>query len=151
MLYSVVLVSAAQQCESAICIHISSLCWASHPLTPSHSSRSSQSMELSSLCYKQLPAICFMHGSVYMPVLFSRFAQPSPSHSVSKSPFCMSAFLFLPWKLVHHKLVVVHHCQLSLLATPLTVSLPGSSAHGISQARILGWVASPVRTGHERS
>ena len=58
-----------------ICIHISPPLWA--PLPPLHA-KSSQSTELSFLCYKQLPAGCFTHGSGYM----SGF----PSGSVVKNP-----------------------------------------------------------------
>ena len=47
LLYNVVLVSAVQQSESAICLHMSAPTWISHP----HPSRSSQSTKLSSLCY----------------------------------------------------------------------------------------------------
>ena len=45
LLYNVVLVSAVQHSESAICTHISSLFWISIPF------RSPQSTEQSSLCY----------------------------------------------------------------------------------------------------
>ena len=51
LLYRVMLVSAVQRSESAICIHISPPSWAPHSPPPSHPSRSSQSTELSSLCY----------------------------------------------------------------------------------------------------
>ena len=51
LLYRVMLVSAVQWSESAICIHISPPSWAPHSPPPSHPSRSSQSTDLSSLCY----------------------------------------------------------------------------------------------------
>ena len=56
LLYNVVLVSAVQQSESAVCIHISPLSWtylpSPHPrIPPSHPSRSPQSTELSSVHY----------------------------------------------------------------------------------------------------
>ena len=56
MLYNVVFISAVQQSESAICIHIPPS-WTSFSPTPHPSpSRSSQSPELSSLCYiQQIP------------------------------------------------------------------------------------------------
>ena len=47
LLYNVVLVSAVQQSESALSIHVPSLL----SLPPSHLSRSSQSTKLSSLCH----------------------------------------------------------------------------------------------------
>ena len=51
LLYNVVLVSGVQWSESAICIIISPPSLTSLPLPPSHPSRSSQTTELSSLCY----------------------------------------------------------------------------------------------------
>ena len=50
MLYNIVLVSAVQQSESAVCIHISPFFWAFLPSRPpSHPFRSPQSTKLSSL------------------------------------------------------------------------------------------------------
>ena len=37
------------------------------------------------------------------------------------------------------KVLVAHSCP--TVCDPMDCSLPGSSAHGIHQARILGWVA----------
>ena len=66
------LVSALPQCESTVSIHISL------PLEPSsHSpylSRSSQSTELSPLCYTTASDSSFTHGSVYMSVLIRPLA-----------------------------------------------------------------------------
>ena len=51
LLYNIILVSAVQQSESAICIHICPPSWISLPTPiPSHPSRSSQSTMLSFLC-----------------------------------------------------------------------------------------------------
>ena len=64
-----VLVSAAQQSESAICVHISPPSQASLPPVPasSHSSRSSeQGVELFVLYSSFLLAIYFTHGGVYI-------------------------------------------------------------------------------------
>ena len=54
----------------------------------------------------------------------------------------------LPWdgKVVHYQVVQVGYCcsvakLCSALCEPMGCSLPGSSVHGISQARILEWVA----------
>ena len=53
MFNNIVLLSAVQQHESEICIHISPpSCISFSPQPPSHVSRSSQSTELSFLCYK---------------------------------------------------------------------------------------------------
>ena len=64
LLYSVVLISAVQQSETAICLHIS-------PPSPqpasSHLSQLSQSTAWSFLCYSGFPlATCFTLGSVYV-------------------------------------------------------------------------------------
>ena len=47
---------------------------------------------------QQLPTHYFTLGSVYLSVLLSQFAPPSPSHPVPTSPFSMLASLFLPWR-----------------------------------------------------
>ena len=71
LLYNVVLVSAVQQSESAICIHISTLFWISFPF------RSPQSTEQSSVCYTvgshQLPIL-------YIVVYICHFQSPNSSH-----------------------------------------------------------------------
>ena len=80
------LVSAVQQSELALCIHISLPSWiCSLAPTPPHPSRSSQSTELSSLCGSAGShwLICFTHGSVYMSNLIFQFTvpvTPLPSH-----------------------------------------------------------------------
>ena len=76
MFYSVVLVSAVQQSESAIRIHISPY---PHPLaSPSHPPYPTplgghKAPELISLCYAMLPTSYFTFGSVYMSVPLSQF------------------------------------------------------------------------------
>ena len=68
-------VSAVQWSQSVISIHISPPSWSFlPPHAPSHSLRSSQSIELP-VHYSKFPlAICFTHGSVYMSfVWFIRF------------------------------------------------------------------------------
>ena len=49
-----------------------------------------------------LPAVYFTHGSVYMSMLLSQSAPPSPFPTMSASLFSTSASPFLPWKQVHH-------------------------------------------------
>ena len=57
----------------------------------------------------------------------------SPLGSIS---FCLTEF----GSIVRH--ICVHlHSLCSTLCDPMDYSLPGSSVHGISQARILEWVA----------
>ena len=67
MPYKVVFVSATQQCESAISVHMPPPSWASHP------SRLSLT-ELSSLVLYNFPlAIYFTYGNVYVLMLPSQF------------------------------------------------------------------------------
>ena len=103
MLYNVVSVSAVQQSESAIRIHIPAASRTSLPPLPSHPSRSSQSTELSSLCNtagSQL-AVCFTHGIVFMSNLISIFVPPSPSppcphvHSLHLCLYCYPTNRFI--------------------------------------------------------
>lgn len=50
--------------------------------------------------YSSFPrAICFTHGSGYIPTLLSQFAPPSPSPALSTSSFSMFTVLFLPLKI----------------------------------------------------
>ena len=44
------------------------------------------------------PAICFTHGNVSISVLLFQSTPPSPSPTMSTSPFSMSASFFLPCK-----------------------------------------------------
>ena len=53
------------------------------------------------------------------------------------------------WSLSHpQKVLVAQSCP--TLCDPMDCSLPGSSVHGISQARILEWVAIPFSRGSSR-
>ena len=85
MLYSVVLVSAVQQSESVICIHISPyllpLASPAHPPYPTPLGGRKHRADLPVLCGCFPLAIYFTFGSVYMSVLLSYFvpAYPSPS------------------------------------------------------------------------
>ena len=80
LLSTVVLSPALQQSESAVYMHIY------HPPDlPSHSpsqhcSRSSQSTELSSLCYTAAShQLSLLHVSEYMSIIASQFFPPTPS------------------------------------------------------------------------
>ena len=74
MLYNGVLVSAVQQSESAIRIHISPLFWISFPF------RSPQSTEFPVLYSRSSLVIWFIHSikSVHMSVPISQFIPPPP-------------------------------------------------------------------------
>ena len=84
MFYSVVLVSAVQQCESALSIHISSflLSLPPTPLPTSHLPRSSWSTRLNSLCYTAMfpLAIHFTYG-YFICVYFSSTLSICPTLS----------------------------------------------------------------------
>ena len=97
LLYNVVLVSAVQQSESAICIHISPLFWISFPFS------SPQSTEQSSLCY-----IVGSHqlSVLYIVVYICQSQSPNSSHPsfpplVSIYLFSTSVSLFPLCKQVH--------------------------------------------------
>ena len=92
MLYSVVLVAAMQQHESAISIHyVPCLLKLSHTL-PIPPSRSLQSTLLSCLCCTAA-SHCFTNGNVYVSVLLSQFVPLSPSLCVQKSILCVCIFI----------------------------------------------------------
>ena len=106
------------------------------PPTPSHSSRSSQSTELSSLYYSFPLAVSPI--IVHMSVLISQFMPHSPSPHVSTYTVSTSESLFLPWKQMR-VWSVAQSCL--TLCNPMGCCLPDSSVHGIFQAQILEWVA----------
>ena len=92
ILYNIVLVSAVQQHESVISIHIPL------PLEPSshsssHPSMLSHSTKLSSLYYTATSHMSILHMVVYMSVLHSQFIAPSPY-----TPVSTYVSLFLPCK-----------------------------------------------------
>ena len=93
------LVSAVEQSESAIHIHISPPSWAS--LTAPHPSRSSQSTELRSLCYT---------AGLYIKVTYWQFTQSKASSASSwlltglrKECYLLRSYLAGAWR----KLLVV--------------------------------------------
>ena len=77
---------------------------------------------------------------------------PTPTHRLSGGcrPALQSYFplLHLPWFSVHVRLVA-QSCP--MLCDPLDYSPPGSSVHGILQARILEWIAVSSSRGSSRS
>ena len=99
LLYTVVFVSAIQQCKLAIIIHKSSPFWASLSSTNSP-------LKVITGCQAGLPllysnfslTIYFTHDSVYMSILLSPFVPLFPSFTVSTSSCYISASPFLPSK-----------------------------------------------------
>ena len=79
--FAMLLVSAVQQCESAICIHILPPSWSSLPPTPHISPFyviTEHWVELLVLHSSFPLAIYCTHDNVYMSMLFSQFLPPSP-------------------------------------------------------------------------
>ena len=94
--FTVLLVSVAQQSESAICIHvsISPPSWASLPSSLSHPSRSTQSTKPISLCYAAAShQPTFLHCVVYICRCYTHFAPASPSHPCPQvHPLCLPLY-----------------------------------------------------------
>ena len=88
-------------CEEMEIIHkytyISSLLNLSPTLVPSFPSRLSQSIRPEHpVLFSNFPlAICFTYGNVYVSMPLSQYVSPSPSPTVSTSPFSISTSLFL--------------------------------------------------------
>ena len=95
------------------------------------------------------PAHCAFHCQQWQPVATS----VSPLHGEKAVPF--SGILLEQWFL-HLSAHWNHLCELCVLVTqscptlcdPMDCSLPGSSVHGILQARILAWVAISFSTSY---
>ena len=66
-------------------------------------------------------------------------------HFLVKSFSQLSSFLKCAWVGVLLRVLVIQWCL--TLCDPMDYSLPGSSVHGIFQARILEWVAMPSSRG----
>ena len=75
------LISAVQQCGSALCIHIPPPLWASLPLTPIPPCWViTEHWAQLPVVYSSFPqAICFIQGSVYMSMWLCQFILTSPS------------------------------------------------------------------------
>ena len=134
------LVSAIQQCESAISTHTSPSSWNCLPLPLPHPSRSSQGTRLSSLCYKATSHyLSISHMTMYIFQCYSQFITPSPSLTVPASPSSTSSSLFLPCKLVlqyHFSAAVVVRSLscVQLFATPWTAAHQSSLSFTISRS-----------------
>ena len=129
-------IMALQCCVSFCCttawviylyIYIPSLLSLSWTPLPSRPSRSSQSARLVSLDYiQQLLPSYFTHGGVYISVLLSQFIPLSRRNCVCVC-VCVCAHVLTQ--------------SYPTLCSPMNRKLPGSSVHGIFQARLLEWVA----------
>ena len=95
MLYNIVLVSAVQQSESAICIRVSPPPLASLPLHlhPSFQVTAKHRVEPPALYSNFLLVIYLTYGDVYMTVLLSVFLTLPFPHPMSTSPFATCASL----------------------------------------------------------
>ena len=95
--FSILFVSAVQH-ESAICVYISPLSWASQSPHPTLLD-GRRAPSWATYAAQELPTSC---SSVYMSMLLSQFTPPPPPHSLSpcvQSLFSMSVSLFLGWTL----------------------------------------------------
>ena len=91
------LVSAIQQCEPAISVHISPSSSTSFPLPIPPLWVITEHWGELPVLYNNFPlGLCFTHGDVYMSVLLSHFVPPSPSPTVYTSPFSISAYHSCP-------------------------------------------------------
>ena len=89
------MVSAIHQHKSATGLSLNLLL---KPPSPSHPSRLSQSFGFPA-SYSKFPlAVYFTYDSVYVSILLSQVISLSPSPTVTKSLFFMSASLLLPCK-----------------------------------------------------
>ena len=79
--------------------------------------------------------MCFTHGNVFVSMLFSQFLPRS------SSPSCVQKSVFYAGISTEVKVIVAQSCP--TLCDPMDYSQPGSSVHGILQARILEWVSIP--------
>ena len=92
---NVVLVSAVQWTESALCIHISTPSWDSlphHRTPPGHHRAPSWAL----CAIQQLPMMtCFTPGSAYMSIPASQFTSPRLPHPASTSLYICVSILAL--------------------------------------------------------
>ena len=91
--YNVVLVSAKQQCESAIITRLTIPPSPPHPIPPGHH-RAQAGIRLLHSIFS--PAVRHTPDSVYMLILLSPYVPFSSAPTMSTSPFSISASPFLP-------------------------------------------------------
>ena len=113
---------AIHQHESATGIHVFPFLNPSPTPSPFHPSGSSQGTSPKHPVSCIIPglAIHFIYDIIHVSMPFSQIIPPSPSPTESKRLFLLS--------------------HVRLFCNPMDHSFPGSSVHGISQARILEWV-----------
>ena len=159
MLYNIVLVSAIQQCESGIEMHMSPLSWTS--LTPSTHSHHSRLLQSPYFCHfkfyifkiffcKKIVTKCL--GILVMRI-FSQLIYPGSPITVHVMKenflrFKMSESLHRFREVGHNNKASVSEVAQSCptLCSPRDCSLPGSSIYGIFQARVLEWVSISINT-----
>ena len=126
------------------------------PASPYHPSGSSQctSPKHPVSCIEPGLVTRFIYDIIHVSMPFSQIIPPSPSPTESKRLFYISVSLLLSciqgycYHLSKFHIYAWVYCIgvfLSVfLCDPMDYSLPGSSIHGIFQARILEWVAIPL-------
>jgi len=128
------------------------------PPSPYHPSGSSQctSPKHPVSCIEPGLATCFIYDIIHVSMPFSQIIPPSPTPSPTESKrlFYISVSILLShiqgycYHLSKFHIYALVYCIgvfLSVfLCDPMDYSLPGSSIHGIFQARILEWVAIPL-------
>ena len=142
MLYSVVLVSATHKVNQ-LYGYIFPLPLGATPLHPSRLSRSSQSTEPSPLCYTAAShccccCCCSVVSDSVRPHRRQPIRLPRPWDSPGKNTGVGCHFLLQCMK-VKSESEVAQSCP--TLSDPMDCSPPGSSVHGIFQARVLEWGA----------
>ena len=142
------LTSAIQQRESAVSIHTSAplepplhLCF--HPTCTSPQVVRGHWGELPVWCSLSLATSCaYCNMYVLKPLSHCVSCSPSPAFA-----HFLVALSFYCWVIRDFKYIPDVHAKLRALCptlcNPMDCSLPGSSVHGILQAKILEWVARP--------
>ena len=149
LLYSTVLVLPYINMNPPL-VYVSSHSWTPlPPPSPYHPSGLSQCTSpkhpVSSIEHRL--AIHFLYDIIHVSMPFSQIIPPSPSPTESKSLFCTSASLLLSriqgycYHLSKFHIYVLVYITCLTICNPMDCSLPGSSVHGILQARKLEWVA----------
>ena len=157
--------------ESAMGVHVSPSWTPLPPPSPSHPSGSSQctSPECPVSCIEPGLAIYFTYGNIHVSTLFSLFwlsarcmteilKQCIPFKFSISWCFCVAfrvVFSGLSSNSLVSSLMIMYVCAKLLqtcltLCDPMNCSPPGSSVCGISQARILEWVAISSCKGSSR-
>ena len=122
------------------------------PYSPSGSSQGTSPKHPVS-CIEPGLATRFIRDIIHVSMPFSQISPPSPSTSNIQSSNWIwynqlgKIISKLSWLELSEKVKMLATQWCSLPATPMNCSLPGSSVHGILQARKLEWVAIPFSRG----